>query len=589
MLDEVDRAGGHATAQESHISLRRAVAEVLVFVVYLLSLTWALHRYAEFDLGDPHWRIVAIVVALSPAMFLYLLLRLLMGALQAVGISVAAAALLIGINQTKTAYTGTPLAWGDIATTQNISIVLAYLSWWKIILVVMVVVTAGAALALTCRRAFARGTLRGRAFTAGLLLMVAPVAFQPYLPDAWWNANYKMQTLFARHGIYYTTGDWRSNVTVNGLFVHLVQTSRRPMPPRPSEAEWNLLHAIPSTPPAASPPKHVFFILCEACWYDENNFKDAFEPLRKLGFLPLRGISPAYGGGTVNASFEMLTAMPSHGALAGVVYQEYGLVMAPKTQTLASSLKVQGYETYALHNFTRTFWSRNIVLAKFGFDEFIGLEDMGYDGSGPFPRENILYNRVLDILNRNPDGKAFFNLETVYTHWPYPFNNDSGQGDYHGRLVKAIQDMGKFVEAVRVVSPDAVFMIYGDHKPALTKFFYERGVLPADMFVSTGAKAEDFVFQRFLDSRVLGDVPVWIGSGSRESETLKKMQQLGQHKPFYCLSAIFDQLFLGSLNPAARYAQRYICDQYDDNYLESAGKMPGWMYSAMLFHPDQVP
>jgi len=65
------------------------------------------------------------------------------------------------------------------------------------------------------------------------------------------------------------------------------------------------------------------------------------------------------------------------------------------------------------------------------------------------------------------------------------------------------------------------------------------------------------------------------------------MQRLADHKPFYCISAIFDQLFLDSQNPASRYAQHYICDAYDTDYLLSTAKMPAWIYSAMLFHPLQ--
>lgn len=559
--------------------------ELVLFLAYLLFLSWLLCTYAEFSLRGPGLRLAALAVALSPAILVYLLIRLVAGSLVAFALGMGLACVLIGINRTKTAFTGLPLSWGDLATTQNVSIVLAYLSWWQIVLVAVATLAVVLLLALVTKRAQATATWPGRAVTLGLVLVVTPVAFQPYLPDFIWNVNYRVGMLLARAGIAYAPGDWRGNVSTNGLFVHLVQTSRRPVPAQLSNKEWAMLEAIPRAPSVLRRPKHVFFILCEACWHDDNNFRDTFDPLRRLGFLPLRGISPTYGGGTVNASFEMLTSMPSRGALTGVVYQEYGLVMASKTRTLASSLKEQGYDTYALHNFARTFWLRNIVLRKFGFDEFIGLEDMGYDGPGPFPQDEILYNRVLEILKKNAGKEAFFNLETVYTHWPYPFKGDSGEGDYHRRLTKAIADMAKFVEAVRKLSPDAIFMIYGDHKPALTKFFYEKGVLPADMFLQTGEKAEDFVFKRFLDQNVLGDVPVWIGGGSRDGATLKSMQGLAQNKPFYCISAIFDQLFLDSQNPASRYAQHYICDAYDTNYLGNAAKMPAWIYSAMLFHP----
>jgi hypothetical protein len=573
--------------KKQSFSPRSTLVEIASFLAYLLLLLWLLCAYAEFGLYRSELRMAALAVALSPAAMVYLLLRLLVGVAAAFAGGVGLAALLVGINHTKTAFTGMPLSWGDLATTQNVSIVLAYLSWWQIVLVVVAGLAVVLLVGLAIRHAQARATWFGRLATIGLLVVIAPVALQPYLPETPWNANYRVGALLEREGIAYSPGDWRGNVSANGLFVHLVQTSRRPVPAQLSDSEWAMLESIPEAPPVERRPQHIFFILCEACWHDGNNFQDAFEPMRRLGFLPLRGISPAYGGGTVNASFEMLTAMPSRGALTGVVYQEYGLVMSSKARTLASALKEKGYDTYALHNFTRTFWLRNIVLRKFGFDEFIGLEDMGYDGPGPFPKDKILYNRVLDILKKDADKKAFFNLETVYTHWPYPFKGDSGEGDYHRRLTKAIADLAKFVEAVREISPDAMFVVYGDHKPALTKFFYEKGVLPADMFAHTGADAEDFVFKRFLDQNVLGDVPVWVGGGSRDGEELKKMQRLADHKPFYCISAIFDQLFLDSQNPASRYAQHYICDAYDTDYLLSTAKMPAWIYSAMLFHPLQ--
>lgn len=578
----IDREFQTASASE-----RGVIAEIAFFVIFLGLALAALHLYAEFNFGHPHLRVGAIAVASSPAVVVYALLRLLVGMLPAFGISVGLVGLLVGINHTKLAFTGMALSWGDLATTQNMSIVLAYLSWWQIVLTVL----AGAAVAvlvlIACRREQAVATMRQRIVWLGLLVLTLPVAFQPYLPNGSLKLEDKVAQFLERQGIYYLTGDWRANVSANGLFFHLVQTSRRSVPAELTELQLAMLKAIPQVAPVQNEPSHVFFILCEACWHDDTHFSNAFDPLRRLDFLPMRSVSPAYGGATVNAAFEMLTAMPSRGALRGVVYQEYGLVMAAGARTLPSALRLKGYDTYSLHNFQREFWLRHIVLPKFGFDQFIGLEDMHYDGPGPFPTDRILYAHALDILKRNQDRKAFFNLETVSSHWPYPFNNDSGEGDYGRRLEVAINDMAAFIESVRLISPNALFVVYGDHKPALTKFFFETGVLPANMFLKTGDRAEDFVFHRELDQHVLGDVPVWIGGGVRDMDVLRQVQVLSAGKPLYCISAALDVLALGSQSPAARYSLHNICDSYQANYLESADKMPAWMYSAMLFNPDR--
>lgn len=577
-----DKAFGTASA-----SVRGVIAESVFFFLFLAFALAALRFYAEFDFGRPDLRVGAIGVALSPAVVVYALLRLLVGMLPSFCISVSLVGLLVGINHTKLAFTGMALSWGDLATTQNVSIVLAYLSWWQIVLTILTAAAVAILVLIACRREQAIATMRQRIIWLGLLVLTLPVAFQPYLPGGRLKLDDKVAQFLERQGIYYVTGNWRANVSANGLFFHLVQTSRRPVPAEPKEVQWEMLNAIPQAAPVRNEPSHVFFILCEACWHDDTHFSEVFDPLRRLHFLSMRGISPSYGGATVNAAFEMLTAMPARGALRGVVYQEYGLVMSAGARTVASALRLKGYDTYSLHNFLREFWLRHIVLPKFGFDQFIGLEDMHYDGPGPFPTDRILYARTLDILKRNPDRNAFFNLETVSSHWPYPFNNDSGEGDYRRRLAIAINDMAAFIESVRSISPDAMFVVYGDHKPALTKFFFETGVLPANMFLKTGDRAEDYVFHRELDQHVLGDVPVWIGGGVRNMDVLRKVQVLSQGKPLYCISAALDVLALGSQSPASRYSLRNICDSYQANYLESADKMPAWMYSAMLFNPDR--
>lgn len=574
-----------ASSESARTFWHRAIVEVAFAAACLLLTAWLLHHYAEFHIRSPWTHAPPTIVALSPVAALYLILRLLVGPLVSFAIAVGAAGLLTGVNHTKMAFTGMPISWGDLTTTQNVSIVLAYLKWWQIALGVAAMIGAVAMIVLAMRREQATATWLGRCVAAGLLLAIAPIAFQPYMPDVPWKLNDKIAQFLERHGVFYLPGNWRANVSANGLFFHLVQTSRRPIPAALTERQWAMLDAIPAAPNPQRAAKHVYFILCEACWHDDANFSDAFEPLRRLGFLPMRGISPAYGGGTVNASFEMLTAMPSRGVLTGVVYQEYGLVMAAQSQTVASALKRKGYDTYALHNFLKEFWLRHIVLQKFGFDQFLGIEDMHYDGPGPFPADRILYARALEILKQNPEKRKFFSLETVYSHWPYPFRNDSGEGDYGARLRTAIEDMAAFIESVRAISPDALFVIYGDHKPALTKYFYEKGVLPANMFLRTGETAEDFVFQRVLDQHILGDVPVWIGGGLEDAEALSQVRAVAHRKPLYCISAAFDVLLLGSQNPASRYSLHNICEAYDADYLASAGKMPEWLYSAMLFHP----
>ncbi len=63
------------------------------------------------------------------------------------------------------------------------------------------------------------------------------------------------------------------------------------------------------------------------------------------------------------------------------------------------------------------------------------------------------------------------NLITMSTHGPYPRENDSGEYVYAYELKQAIERFIDFSKEVREIDPNAVIVIYGDHKPALNKFF----------------------------------------------------------------------------------------------------------------------
>jgi phosphoglycerol transferase MdoB-like AlkP superfamily enzyme len=568
-----------------HYPIIALFKEIATLLLLGIAIMFVYVRYADFEIAtETGIRWIPVVFSLSPVLFLYILLRLPLGSSLAAIVSLACTGILIAINDFKAALTGAPLSWSDMTSTDNIALSSTFLATWVLVVIAVVIVLLTIVLWRLSRKQLANRSWRSALIHIAALLVISPIALQPYVVDFSPKTDAKLMDALNRYGIMYFSWDWSENIRMNGLPMHLLQTSHRSVPAMPTAKDYQAFTALAPTSDDDVTPKHVFFILCEACWYDDTHFTEMVHPLAKQGFTAMRGISPAYGGGTANAAFEMLTSLPSRGALQGIIYQEYATMIGKETLTIPSMMREKGYQTFALHNFSKTFWQRDVVMEKLGFDDFLGIEDMDYDGPTYYPRDTVLYKSTMDILKKNINNKVFFNLETVYSHASYDTDDDDGQKDYAKRLSVTMQDLAKFITDVRRISPNALFVVYGDHKPILTKYFYDEGVLPADMFIATGDNNGDFSFAHNANQEILGDVPVWIGSTN--AALTQQVVTAANNKPFYCVSAAIDDLFLVSQNPASRYAMAYACPDFSPGqYRNTAKSIPSWLYALSLFDP----
>ncbi len=464
---------------------------------------------------------------------------------------IAPTALISFASRKKELLTGEPLIFGDITHLHNISIALRYAkpSWGGLaVLVVFFMLVAYVAF---------------NARVSRKKLMRAPIALLLAVSAAAGGIGLFGQ-YGARLGVQYVSWDWPTNGRQNGLLLHLAQTSVRPAPGHLTEAQKVQFAAYEehATAQLGKAPPLFIQVLCESCWYNGVLFRDNFEPLVNLDAVEMRGISPIFGGGTVNASFEMLTGLPTHNpAVAGILYQEYRDFFAERTSSLPSHLARNGVETLSAHNFQRQFWFRNVVEPKLGFAAFYGIEDMSLPEKPEdyFPRDNILFDFTLGKL----DGSSrpqFVQLATVHNHGPYVSEGeDGGRAHYMGKIDATVEDIAGFVATVRKRYPRAVVLVYGDHKPALEALGDFRG----------------------SDKHSIGDVPVLLFDPDKERA--QTVRQTLNDKPFYCYAPSIADLYYGMKLPVSRFTddvcRTYSADRYDD----LSQSVPGWIYSAALF------
>lgn len=559
--------------------LNKAIIEDVLFAVFLLiiaSLTVTkTHTSDAFSL----YSLLRFLIISSPVISLYLIVRLAgVPPKPSLFILSVSAILLYKSNATKKAMTGEVLSFNDMMSLDNIGVAVKYASFSLI---------AGVFISLLFLIAlfFIRKNKTSKVHYLVLLsflLIIFPVSILPYSYILTKNERVTVLSGFIneRFNLEYLPWDWNENAKKNGLPFHLMQTSLRVSPPKATLSESVIFKQGYPTNPIK--PKTVIFILCESCWYDNENFKKYFSPLIKSGYEPFRAKSPAYGGGTANVEFEMLTGLPSNsGVLSGIIYQEYSGKMKEKVLSIPRSMKDNGYVTVAVHNNSGRFWHRDVVYKKFGFDKFITISDMyKYHMEKSYewpPRDDILYLAALNEIKENKGTPIFLNLATMHTHGAYEHDNDSGEGDYTRRLKDSISQLVKFTDDVHQLDPNAIIVVYGDHKPALNKYYYEHSVFDKTKFLKSGESDSDFVIDFDRVGDVIFDVPAFISTNNTAAK--KHFINEANGKPYFCVSSIFNHYFINTSLFSVNYNYEHGCGKP----VNGAIMTPPWIYSLALF------
>ncbi|MBY4899119.1 LTA synthase family protein [Cupriavidus sp. AU9028] len=539
-----------------------------------------------FELGGSiRW--TSILASVLPVLVAVLALSFLMRAALAGALVCALTIVLTMANRWKLALTDEPLNWNDLTAVENLSVVVRYIDWRVGLMLLGVALLIALPVYVLGRRFPARNTAVLPRLAALALLL--PVLLHPYW-DSLVPARYAMKPVLAKFDVWYVPWDWKDDVRRNGLLMHLVHTSRRIVPRVPTAAERDRFQALLTDAPLTDAPQmtrpgKVIVVLCESCWHDERNFQGVFRPLRDQGFAHLRGISPVYGGSTVNASFELLTGLPSENVLWGVIYQEYADLFSSHARAWPRAMRELGYRSIAMHNFQRTFWRRHVIKGKFGFDEYVGLEDLQYDGDEYFPPDSILFDAAYDKLREAGEQPVFMFLTTVHTHGPYQDEDDMGMRDYERRLHATVGTIAEFSRKVRSRFPDALIVVAADHKPALTRYFLANGVFERSDFRRIGDRDEDFVFDDRISPARMGDVPVYVLHA--DEARLTELARKADARPFYCLSQLIDASYTGTALPAFRHGES-ICQDNAMPLHQRRASYPEWLYRLSLFDAERT-
>ena len=342
-----------------------------------------------------------------------------------------------------------------------------------------------------------------------------------------------------------TPWDQRQNFVWRGGAVHFMQellraSAMRTPTPQAEEVEAAVQRRL-AVPAALEAPRahgnarrNLHVVLEESFWdptpltaagFSESPLDPRFTALwREAGYS--RALSPAFGGQTANAEFEVLCGFPVDDT---VVRFESGLENV--SPCLPRLLREAGFRTVASHPNAPDFWNRESAYAKLGFETFWSKRDFDLaDRNGDPLSDRSLHVQVDRKLRESADARPVFDyIVTFDGHWPYTLGPErparvhsvsqvAEVRDYANTLYYKSREMVDAIERWRREDPDALIVIFGDHLPLLgwnPGGFVESGLLAAsdeaytpEMYLASAATP-----LLVIDGRrgvvPLGDVPLY--------------------------------------------------------------------------------
>lgn len=188
-------------------------------------------------------------------------------------------------------------------------------------------------------------------------------------------------------------------------------------------------------------------------------------------------LSPAFGGQTANAEFEVLCGFP---LAQGAVRFEQSL--NDDLPCLPRLLAQAGYRTVASHPNSPGFWNRQASYDRIGFETFWSIGDFVQDDmTSIFLSDASLHRQVGEKLAASSDRRPVFDYTvTYYGHWMYDLDakrpmaiETTTHVDELARYLSVVhwksREMMDAIARWQRDDPDSVIVVFGDHLPLLGK------------------------------------------------------------------------------------------------------------------------
>lgn len=196
-----------------------------------------------------------------------------------------------------------------------------------------------------------------------------------------------------------------------------------------------------------------------------------------------------FGGGTSDTEYEFMTGnsmavMPQN----SVPYQQF---VTEPTDSLAATLKEQGYYNIAIHPYLPSGYKRDLVYPLLGFDEFLSKEDFDDPETiRSFISDRESYQKIIEQYEAKGEDKPLFIFNvTMQNHGGYSsaqvfddantvrLTDNPGHPEaeqYLSLLRQTDRDFEILVDYFSKVEEHTIVLLFGDHQPIAYSSFYDE-------------------------------------------------------------------------------------------------------------------
>lgn len=479
--DAVDEAKGHGffAYLNRHPILESALfALVLNFVMEIISRR-SLISALSFTFHSPHfflagWAVIFLTLSLAPLfpkkIFIYCFFGILW-----LSMAITNAVLIV----IRTA----PFEAVDFSIIRTgLGIITIYMKVWQIILIALAILLAFAGIVVLSIKVKSQKVLFRRALLGiGLSALISfglivPLNLLGYYPYAFSN----LTESYDRYGFTYC---FTCSIFDRGV--------NRPEGYSKSAVDGLIAEIDEKTPVKTDSTPNVIILQLES-FFDVGRLGDVtfsenpipyFTELKEEYSSGLLTV-PTIGAGTANTEFELVTGMSHHDFGTGE-YPYKSFLQRQSCESVAYLLGELGYSTHAIHNYSATFYARNVAYASLGFDTFTPIEYMNgleYNPLG-WAKDKILTDLILDALN-STEGRDMILTISVQGHGKYiaaedpriTATSDTIDEDTLASLtyyVNQINEMDDFLRDLTAalsyenLGEEVLLIMYGDHLPSM--------------------------------------------------------------------------------------------------------------------------
>jgi lipoteichoic acid synthase len=159
-----------------------------------------------------------------------------------------------------------------------------------------------------------------------------------------------------------------------------------------------------------------------------------------------------------------------------------------KIETLAVSLKENGFFNIGMHSNKGSFFSRKKAFIQSGFDEFFDEENFSGDAKGWDAKDIDFYEQAVDIL-KNKKEPFFVYLISMQSHGPFENHNNEKFGIFNSETqlvrdyIRNINEVDRSIEKLfsllkeNGILKKTLVIIVGDHGPFIEEI-YDNEIIP---------------------------------------------------------------------------------------------------------------